>query len=85
MFVGAGTVLNIIAIIVGGAIGVALGGRFKENLRNLITQVLGCATFISAADALAAYWDTDLVDQLPSGATMLVVIFSLLFVVKLHK
>ena len=51
MFVGAGTVLNIIAIIVGGAIGVALGGRFKENLRNLITQVLGCATFISAADA----------------------------------
>lgn len=79
MFVGAGTVLNIVAIIVGGAIGVALGGRFKENLRNLITQVLGCATFISAADALAAYWDTDLVDQLPSGATMLVVIFSLLF------
>jgi uncharacterized membrane protein YqgA involved in biofilm formation len=79
MFVGAGTVLNIIAIIVGGAIGVALGGRFKENLRNLITQVLGCATFISAADALAAYWDADLVDQLPSGATMLVVIFSLLF------
>jgi len=78
MFTGSGTVLNIIAIVSGGAIGVALGGRFKENLKDLITQVLGCVTFISAADAISAYWNKDLVDQLPKGATMLVVVFSLL-------
>ena len=78
MFTGSGTVLNIIAIVLGGAIGVALGGRFKENLKDLITQVLGCVTFISAADAISAYWNKDLVDQLPKGATMLVVVFSLL-------
>ncbi|MSX69751.1 MAG: DUF554 family protein, partial [Actinobacteria bacterium] len=69
MFTGSGTVLNIIAIVLGGAIGVALGGRFKENLKDLITQVLGCVTFISAADAISAYWNKDLVDQLPKGAT----------------
>jgi uncharacterized membrane protein YqgA involved in biofilm formation len=79
MFVGAGTVLNIVAIIIGGAIGVALGSKFKQGLRDLITQVLGCVTFITAADAMAAYWNSELVDQLPNGATMLVVVFSLLF------
>ena len=78
MFVGFGTVLNIVAIVLGGAIGVALGGKFKESLRDLITQVLGCVTFISAADAIAAYWNKDLVDALPKGATMLIVVFSLL-------
>ena len=78
MFVGFGTVLNIAAIILGGAIGVALGGRFKESLKDLITQVLGCVTFISAADAISAYWNKELVDSLPKGATMLVVVFSLL-------
>jgi uncharacterized membrane protein YqgA involved in biofilm formation len=78
MFVGFGTVLNIAGIIAGGAIGVALGGRFKEKLKDLITQVLGCVTFISAADAVSAYWKKDLVNALPKGATMLVVVFSLL-------
>jgi uncharacterized membrane protein YqgA involved in biofilm formation len=78
MFVGFGTVLNIFAILLGGALGVALGSKFKENLRDLITQVLGCVTFISAADAISAYWKKDLVDSLPRGATMLVVVFSLL-------
>ena len=28
---------------------------------------------------MAAYWNSDLVDQLPNGATMLVVVFSLIF------
>lgn len=78
MFVGAGTVLNIFAIVLGGALGVFLGGKFKENLRDLITQVLGCVTFISAADAISAYWNTNLTTALPKGATMLVVVFSLL-------
>ena len=78
MFVGFGTVLNIFAIIIGGALGVALGSKFKEKLRDLITQILGCVTFISAADAISAYWKKELVDSLPKGATMLVVVFSLL-------
>jgi uncharacterized membrane protein YqgA involved in biofilm formation len=78
MFVGFGTVLNIVAIVAGGAIGVALGSRFKDDLKELITQVLGCVTVISAADAIAAYWNDDLINALPAGATMLVLIFSLL-------
>ncbi len=78
MFPGFGTVLNILAIIIGGTLGVFIGGRISEKLRNLITDVLGCVTVISAADALSAYWDQDLQDAMPKGWVILVVVFSLL-------
>jgi uncharacterized membrane protein YqgA involved in biofilm formation len=78
MFPGFGTVLNILAIIIGGTLGVFIGGRISEKLRNLITDVLGCVTVISAADALSAYWDQDLQDAMPKGWVILVIVFSLL-------
>ena len=78
MFPGFGTLLNILAIIIGGTLGVFIGGRISEKLRNLITEVLGCVTIISAADALSAYWDKDLQDAMPQGWVILVVVFSLL-------
>ena len=78
MFPGFGTALNILAIIIGGTLGVFIGGRISEKLRNLITDVLGCVTIISAADALSAYWDKDLQDAMPQGWVILVVVFSLL-------
>jgi uncharacterized membrane protein YqgA involved in biofilm formation len=78
MFVGAGTVLNILAIVIGGALGVFIGAKISEKLRNLVTDVLGCVTIISAADALSAYWDVELQESMPKGWVILVVIFSLL-------
>jgi uncharacterized membrane protein YqgA involved in biofilm formation len=78
MFPGFGTVLNILTIIIGGTLGVFIGGRISEKLRNLITDVLGCVTVISAADALSSYWDKDLQDAMPKGWVILVVVFSLL-------
>ena len=78
MFPGFGTVLNILAIVIGGTLGVFIGGRISEKLRNLITDVLGCVTIISAADALSAYWDRDLQDSMPRGWVILVIVFSLL-------
>ena len=78
MFPGFGTVLNILAIVIGGTLGVFIGGRISEKLRNLITDVLGCVTIISAADALSAYWNRDLQDSMPRGWVILVIVFSLL-------
>ena len=52
MFPGFGTVLNIATIIIGGTLGVFIGSKISEKLRNLITDVLGCVTIISAAAAL---------------------------------
>lgn len=79
MFAGAGTVLNILTIVIGGALGVFIGAKISERLRNLVTDVLGCVTIISAADALSAYWDVELQESMPKGWVILVVIFSLLF------
>ncbi len=78
MFTGAGTVLNILTIVIGGALGVFIGAKISERLRNLVTDVLGCVTIISAADALSAYWDIELQESMPKGWVILVVIFSLL-------
>ena len=78
MFAGAGTVLNILTIVIGGALGVFIGAKISEKLRNLVTDVLGCVTIISAADALSAYWDVELQRSMPKGWVILVVIFSLL-------
>ena len=79
MFAGAGTVLNILTIVIGGALGVFIGAKISERLRNLVTDVLGCVTIISAADALSAYWDVELQESMPKGWVILVVIFSLSF------
>ena len=78
MFAGAGTVLNILTIVIGGALGVFIGAKISEKLRNLVTDVLGCVTIISAADALSAYWDAELQESMPKGWVILVIIFSLL-------
>ena len=78
MFPGIGTVLNILTIIIGSMIGILIGAKLSEKLRNLIVDVLGCVTAISAADALSAYWDPALTKALPDGGAILVIIFSLL-------
>lgn len=78
MFPGFGTTLNIAAIIVGSTVGILIGRKLTENFKRLITDVLGCVTAISAADALSSYWDRELTLALPQGGAILVIVFSLL-------
>ena len=78
MFPGFGTSLNIVAIIIGSVVGILIGKKLSEKFRRLITDVLGCVTAISAADALSSYWDVSLTQALPQGGAILVVVFSLL-------
>ena len=78
MFPGFGTISNIVAIIIGSVICILIGKKLSEKFRRLITDVLGCVTAISAADALSSYWDVSLTQALPQGGAILVVVFSLL-------
>ena len=78
MFPGFGTTLNIVAIIIGSVVGILIGKKLSEIFRRLITDVLGCVTAISAADALSSYWDVSLTQALPQGGAILVIVFSLL-------
>lgn len=78
MFPGFGTTLNVVAIIIGSVVGILIGKKLSEKFRRLITDVLGCVTAISAADALSSYWDISLTQALPQGGAILVIVFSLL-------
>ena len=78
MFVGIGTVINVVAIISGATFGVLLGNKMSEKTRSLAMDVLGAITLIAAAGAIKALWDQDLIHFLPDGAPLLVVLASLL-------
>jgi len=79
MFPGIGTTLNIITIIIGGSLGVFIGAKISQKLRDLILDALGCVTIISAADALMDFWDPNFQNSMPRGWALLVVVFSLIF------
>lgn len=78
MFIGLGTVINIVAILLGSALGVLIGNRLRENTRNLVMDILGAVTLISAAGAIAQLWDEEFANRTPTGAPILVVLGSLL-------
>ena len=78
MFPGIGTLINVVAILLGSTIGVISGSKFKESTRQLMTDILGCITFIGAASAITSLWKKEFVDSVPQGAPILIVLFSLI-------
>jgi uncharacterized membrane protein YqgA involved in biofilm formation len=73
-----GTIINIVAIVGGAALGILIGNRLAERTRNLMTDVLGAITLIGAASSIKALWNEDLSNALPEGWPIMVVLGSLL-------
>lgn len=72
--IGLGTIVNVIAIIVGGCIGLVFRGGLKERFRDILMQACGLAVmFIGAAGAFEMIFTVD-GNRLSSGSTMLIVI-----------
>lgn len=78
MFVGLGTVINVVAIVVGTLLGRAFGDKLKEGTRNLLTDILGTITLIGAASALISLFEDEIVSALPDGFPILIVLASLI-------
>ena len=78
MFIGAGTVINVLAVVVGGLLGVLVGNRFPERTRALVTQVLGLFTLVLGATAIASGLSAALAEQVGPNAGSLIVLGSLL-------
>lgn len=78
MFIGAGTLINCIAILAGSLLGIGLGSRLREGTRNLVTDVLGFVTMLGAASALIPLWSDGYSKELPQGWSLLVILASLL-------
>jgi uncharacterized membrane protein YqgA involved in biofilm formation len=78
MFIGSGTLINVLTIIGGAGFGVLIGGRMPERMRALITDVLGLITILGAATTLTPITSDRYVDALPKGWPLLAVLASLL-------
>ncbi|CAB5239750.1 unannotated protein [freshwater metagenome] len=78
MFIGIGTIINVVAILCGAGVGVLVGSKLKAHTRDLITDILGLVTLLAAAGALTALWSQRYISAFPSGWPLLVVLSSLL-------
>ena len=78
MFAGVGTLINVIAIIVGSSIGILAGARITKKSQNLITDVLGLITALGAASALSPLWSPIFEAALPKSSSLLVILASML-------
>ena len=78
MFIGAGTVINILAVVAGSVVGLLAGHRFPERTRGVVTQVLGLFTLVIGATSIASGLSAALAEQVGPNAGPLIVLGSLL-------
>lgn len=76
--IGLGTVINVVAIVVGAATGRLIGHRLPERTNRLVTDVLGLVVLVLGGLNLASLADPDYVATVTPGGTLLVVLGALL-------
>jgi uncharacterized membrane protein YqgA involved in biofilm formation len=74
---GAGTALNVAAILVGSGAGVLLGGRLPQRTRDIVTDALGLVVLLIAASSATAVADADLIRAVGDSAPTLIVLGAL--------
>lgn len=79
MFIGIGTVTNVVTVAVGAVIGRLLGDRIPERTSSTITDVLGLITFVLGISSALVMSSDNLTEAVGAGAPMLIVLGSLLF------
>ena len=75
---GLGTLLNVVAIVSGAAIGLLIGHRLPQRVRDLVTDVLGLATLLIGALSALDVTSDSLRSAVGSGFPVLIVLGSLL-------
>ena len=75
---GAGTVINVAAIVAGSGLGLLVGAKFPTRTRELVTQVLGLFTLVIAGSSVASGLSAALTAEVGPNAPMLIVLGSLL-------
>lgn len=76
--VGLGTIINVVAIVVGASIGVLIGHRLRKSTSEVVTDSLGLVTLVLGALNIVALSDGAFIAAVGGGGTLLVVLTSLL-------
>lgn len=76
--VGLGTIINVIAIVIGSLIGIGLGHRLPERTRAVVTDSLGMLVLVIAALNVVALKDQVWVEEVGGAATLLIVLGALI-------
>jgi len=74
---GLGTIINVVAILLGSAIGVLVGHRLPERTRRTVTDALGLVTLVIGGLNIASLRDQDYIDAVGGGGTLLIVLGAL--------
>ena len=77
MFVGIGTVTNVLTVVLGSGVGLLIGHRLSLSVRTTVTSALGLVTLLIAAQSAFAVSDAALTDAVGTSAPMLIVLGSL--------
>lgn len=78
MFVGLGTVANVVTVVLGSAAGLLLGNRLSERARTNVTDVLGLATIVIGGLNVVAVTGAPLAEAVGDGVGFLFVVGALL-------
>ncbi|MBA3021333.1 DUF554 domain-containing protein [Propionicimonas sp.] len=78
MFIGAGTAINVATVIVGSLFGLALGHRFPERTRLVVTQILGLVSLVIGGLSVAQGMSVALGEAVGPNARLLIVLAALL-------
>ena len=77
MVPGLASLVNVVAVLAGATIGVALGNRLPQRTRDVVTDALGLVTLLIAASSALTVSDPTWERAVGTGAPMLIVLGSL--------
>ena len=78
MIIGLGTIINVLAILVGTAAGVLIGNRLSEKTSRVVTDGLGLVVLVLGGLNVVAVLDDELVGSVGPGVPLLIVIGAIL-------
>src|SRR5690606_13741633 len=77
-FPGVGTLVNVVAVLLGAGLGLTLGHRLGEHTRAVVTDCLGLVTLLVAGLSAASVTSAALTREVGDGVPVLIVLGSLL-------
>lgn len=78
MIIGLGTLINVLAIVAGTAIGVLIGNRLSEKTSRVVTDGLGLVVLVLGGLNVMSLLDEDFVGSVGPGIPLLIVIGAIL-------